>query len=118
MSAGAGEYEFYRDQYKIYREHYIPLLGNWEWLYCDLSRGIRWNITWALLSSQYSYSIVQCILWGVVYRSSHVSYVVAARTDVNVVNIDLANRGFVFCGLAPGKLEANISLVKALNLIR
>ena len=22
--------------------------GNWEWLYCDSSRGIQWNIAWAL----------------------------------------------------------------------
>ena len=22
--------------------------GNWEWLYCDSSRGIGWNIAWAL----------------------------------------------------------------------
>ena len=42
-----------RSQY----EKLLARIGNWEWLYCDWSRGIQWNIAWALLSSQYSYSL-------------------------------------------------------------
>ena len=69
---------------EVRRPQYEKILasrGDWEWLYCDSSRGIRWNIAWALgkslglrprdfpraqaifhriplLSSQYSYKIV------------------------------------------------------------
>ena len=46
---------------EVRRPQYEKILasrGDWEWLYCDSSRGIRWNIAWALLSSQYSYSIL------------------------------------------------------------
>ena len=68
---------------EVRRPQYEKILasrGDWEWLYCDSSRGIRWNIAWALgkslglrprdfpraqaifhriplLSSQYSYSL-------------------------------------------------------------
>ena len=68
---------------EVRRPQYEKILasrGDWEWLYCDSSRGIRWNIAWALgkslglrprdfpraqaifhriplLSSQYSYNI-------------------------------------------------------------
>ena len=70
---------------EVRRPQYEKILasrGDWEWLYCDSSRGIRWNIAWALgkslglrprdfpraqaifhriplLSSQYSYSITK-----------------------------------------------------------
>ena len=68
---------------EVRRPQYEKILasrGDWEWLYCDSSRGIRWNIAWALgkslglrprdfpraqaifhrmplLSSQYSYNL-------------------------------------------------------------
>ena len=48
---------------EVRRPQYEKILasrGDWEWLYCDSSRGIRWNIAWALLSSQNSYSIWSC----------------------------------------------------------
>ena len=81
---------------EVRRPQYEKILasrGDWEWLYCDSSRGIRWNIAWALgkslglrprdfpraqaifhriplLSSQYSYKMQHCCynrvfgLWG------------------------------------------------------
>ena len=36
---------------EVRRPQYEKILasrGDWEWLYCDSSRGIRWNIAWAL----------------------------------------------------------------------
>ena len=37
-----------RSQYK----KMLASRGNWEWLNCDSSRGIRWNIVWALGKSR------------------------------------------------------------------
>ena len=39
---------------EVRRPQYEKILasrGDWEWLYCDSSRGIRWNIAWALRKS-------------------------------------------------------------------
>ena len=40
-----------RENIASLRSQYEKILasrGNWEWLCCDSSRGIRWNIAWAL----------------------------------------------------------------------
>jgi len=52
--------------------------GNWEWLYCDESRGIRWNIAWALGKSlglrPRDFPLAQAIFHCIPLLSSQYSY--------------------------------------------
>ena len=67
---------------EVRRPQYEKILasrGDWEWLYCDSSRGIRWNIAWALGKSlglrPRDFPRAQAIFHRIPLLSSQYSYI-------------------------------------------